>query len=51
MDGNAVVNWARYIAQIILTGDHNNEWLVQLPQASWDDIWNCGKWLSAWLGF
>ena len=51
MDAAALMNWVRYMAEIVLSGDMNNEWLIELPKASWDDIWAAGKWVSAWLGF
>lgn len=51
MDGNALMAFVKYLAEIVLTGDYSNEYLLQMPKAAWDDIWACGQWLAGWLGY
>lgn len=51
MNGEALMAFVKYLSEIVLSGDYSNEYLIQLPKASWDDIWAAGKWVSAWLGF
>jgi hypothetical protein len=51
MDGNALLYWIRYMAEIVLSGNFDNEWLVGLPAESVDSVLAVGQWVSTWLGW
>lgn len=46
-----VLNFSRYIAEIILSGSYVNDWLTQLPVSVQSSLFDVGHALATWLGY
>lgn len=51
MNGDALIYFVRYLAEIILTGGYLNKWLDKIPTNVQSALLDVGTALASWLGY
>lgn len=51
LDGESLLEFVHYVAEIIVNGDYENVWLGMLPNDAEQAVWEMGQFLAAWLGW